>query len=156
MIKQVFIFVAFLFVNTGVFAQKDQYDQHKTQYDSLRKAENYESALLVAKQMNTWSLKNETDTSLRYAVSLQFIGRSFYNLQNFDSSKYYFEKTLRFLEKQNRSTAVEYTETLNSLGIIQRNLGEFMNAEKNFLKAISIRDSLPTKQGHKPKYQNRP
>ena len=61
MIKQVFLFVAFLLVNTGVFAQKDTYDQLKTQYDSLRKAENHEGALLVAKQMNAWALKNETD-----------------------------------------------------------------------------------------------
>ena len=154
MIKQVFIFVAFLSVFTGVNAQKENYHQLKTQYDSLRKVENHESALLVAKQMSTWAFQNETDTSLRYAISMQFTGRSFYNLQVFDSSKYYYEKTLRLLDKQNRSTSVEYTETLNSLGIIHRNLGDFKNAEKNYLKAISIRNSLPTKQGHKPKYQN--
>ena len=154
MIKQVLVFITFLFVSVGAFTQKDIYVQLKTQYDSLRKAENHEGALVIAKQMNTWSLKNETDTSFRYAISLQFIGRSFYNLQVFDSSKYYYEKTLRLLDKQKQSTSVEYTETLNSLGIIYRNLGEFKNAEKCYLKAISIRNSLPTKQGHKPKYQN--
>jgi len=135
-------------------AQQDPYDQLKTHYDRLRKEAKHDSALVVAKQMSNWALQNETDTSLRYAVTMQLIGRSFYNLQVFDSSKYYYEKTLHLLDLQNRYTSLEYTETLNSLGIIHRNLGNFKNAEKSYLKAISIRDSLPTKQGHKPKYQN--
>ena len=83
MIKQLFIFVAFLSFLSEVIAQKNPYDQLKTQYDSLRKAENHEGALVAAKQMNTWALQNETDTSLRYAVSLRYVGNSFNSLKNY-------------------------------------------------------------------------
>jgi len=72
MIKQVFFFIIFLTVTLRAFAQTDAYHQLKIQYDSLRKAENHNGALLIAKQMNTWALQNETDTSLRYAVSLRY------------------------------------------------------------------------------------
>ena len=63
------------------FAQKDQYDLLKKQYDHFRKIEKQDSALFVAKEMNIWALKNETDTSLRYAVSLRYIGNCFDNLK---------------------------------------------------------------------------
>ena len=149
-----FIFLLALISFNNLLNAQDLFDKYKIDYDRLRQQEKHDSALLAAKQMNTWALQYETDTSLRYAVSLQFIGRSFYNLQDFDSSKYYYEKTLLFLRKQKQSTSVEYTETLNSLGIIYRNLGDFKKAEKHYIQAIRIRDSLPTKQGHKPKYQN--
>ncbi|MFM7684206.1 MAG: CHAT domain-containing protein, partial [Bacteroidota bacterium] len=154
MIKQIFIFVAFLSINIGIFAQKDQYDQLKTEYDSLRKTENHESALLVAKQMNTWALEYETDTSLRYAVSLMFIGRTFSALQIMDSSKYYFDNAIALLEKQGRSTSIEYTDCLSSLGILLGNIGDFKHAEQKYLLAIDIRSKFPTQKGHKPKYQN--
>ena len=44
MIKHFFVFIAFLIVYVGVNAQKDQYYLLKTQYDSLRKAENFDEA----------------------------------------------------------------------------------------------------------------
>jgi hypothetical protein len=64
------LLIIFILSSINLKAQKDPYTQLKTQYDSLRKAENHEGALLVSKQMSTWALQNETDTSLRYAVSL--------------------------------------------------------------------------------------
>ncbi len=154
MIKSVFIFVAFWAVAFGAFSQKVAYDELKTQYDSLRKLENNESALLVAKQMNTWALQNETDTSLRYAVSLISIGRTFFALQLMDSSKYYFDNAIALLEKQSRSTSTEYTDCLSSLGILLGNIGDFKHAEQKYLLAIDIRNKFPTQKGHKPKYQN--
>ena len=78
--KNIFITFSITIMSCTLFAQKDTYDQLKTHYDSLRKAENFEGALVAAKQMNTWSLKNETDTSLRYAVSLRYVGNCFNSL----------------------------------------------------------------------------
>ena len=55
----------------------------------------------------------------------------------------------------------KYEEKINEVGGID-NLSkgikslirDFKKAEKHYIQAIRIRDSLPTKQGHKPKYQN--
>jgi tetratricopeptide (TPR) repeat protein len=154
MIKQVFFFIIFLTVILRAFAQTDVYHQLKIQYDSLRKVENHNGALLVAKQMNTWALQNETDTSLRYAVSFMLVGRTYYSLQQMDSSKYYYENAIALLEMQRRSTSIEYTDCLSSLGILLGNIGDFKHAEQKYLLAIDIRNSFPTQKGHKPKYQN--
>jgi tetratricopeptide (TPR) repeat protein/CHAT domain-containing protein len=135
-------------------AQTDFYDQLKTDYDRLRKEEKHDSALTVAKQMNAWVLKNETDTSLRYAVSSLNIGRTYNSLQIIDSSKYYLDFAITLLEKQDRITSVEYTDCLSSLAIILGNKGNFKEAEQKYLMAIDIRNRFPTQKGHKPKYLN--
>ena len=148
------LLIIFILSSLNLRAQKDQYDQFKIQYDSLRKVESHEGSLLVAKQMNTWALKYETDTSLRYAVSFISIGRTFFALQLMDSSKYYFNNAIALLEKQSRNTSIEYTDCLSSLGILLGNIGDFKHAEQKYLLAIDIRNRFPTQKGHKPKYQN--
>jgi tetratricopeptide (TPR) repeat protein len=139
MIKQVFIFVAFLSVFTGVNAQKENYDQLKTQYDSLRKAENHEGALLVAKQMSNWALKNETDTSLRYALSLRYVGGCFYKLQELVSAKKYIQFSLEALKLQNREDHSSYASNLNNLGMLYYENGDYKVAEPYFKEALEIR-----------------
>ena len=138
MIKQVFLFVAFLLVNTGVFAQKDTYDQLKTQYDSLRKAQNYESALLVAKQMNTWALEYETDTSLRYAVSLRYVGNIFDKLELADSALYYWDKSLAALSVQGRSESEYAAKCYFNKGILYSNKYDYEIAIKNYEISLLI------------------
>ena len=82
------ILISFFIIISQLTKAQDAYEQLKTQYDSLRKAENHVIALPIAKQMNAWALKNETDTSLRYAVSLRYVGNCFISLNNIDSAKY--------------------------------------------------------------------
>jgi tetratricopeptide (TPR) repeat protein len=138
MIKQVFLFVAFLLVNTGVFAQKDTYDQLNTQYDSLRKAENYESALLVAKQMNSWALQNETDTSLRYAVSLGFMGKIYFGLNNIDSSIYCLKKSIQFIKYKNDIIDNDLVENYLILIDGLKSLNQFTEIEPLLIELIKL------------------
>ncbi len=146
------ILLSFLFGQLQ--AQTDFYDQLKKDYDRFRKEEKYDSALVIAKQMNAWAMQIETDTSLRYAVSMRYMGLNYINLQNFDSSLICLEHSMQILEKQHRQLAREYTECLNLMGICYRNRGEFKQAEAAYLKAIEIRKKHPTNQGDKPRYQN--
>jgi tetratricopeptide (TPR) repeat protein len=139
MIKQLFFFFAFLSLLSKVIAQKDTYDQLKTQYDSLRKAENFEGALVAAKQMNTWALQNETDTSLRYAVSLRYVGVCFYNVQELDSAKTYYQFSLEALKLQNREDHSGYTACLNNLGLLYSEMGDFKAAEPFYKQALEIK-----------------
>ncbi len=153
-IKYFFLFFFAFFLQLKINAQNSSYDQLKLDYDRLRKEEKQDSALVTAKQMNAWTLKIESDTSLRYALSLSFIGQSFYDKEEFDSSKFFLVKSINCFELQNKRRSIEYTETLNNLGLTLQNLGEYKSAEKNFIQAIEIRDKYPTGKGHKPKYQN--
>jgi len=152
--KNIFITFSLVICSCNLNAQQDQYDILKLQYDQLQMNSNFKGALSIAKQMNAWALEFETDTSLRYAVSLISIGRTFYALQLMDSSKYYFDNAIALLEKQSRSTSIEYTDCLSSLGILLGNIGDFKHAEQKYLLAIDIRSKFPTQKGHKPKYQN--
>jgi len=138
MIKRVFIFVAFLSLLSGVVAQKDTYDQLKTQYDSLRKAENYESALLVAKQMNAWALEYETDTSLRYSVSLRYLGNCFNAFYYVDSAIIYWNKSLNILDKQFRFKSIEKAHCFYNIGNYYYYMDQFENAFNNFNLAFDI------------------
>ncbi len=137
MIKQGFLFLVFLSSLSGVNAQKDTYDQLKTQYDSLRKAENYEGALLAAKQMNTWALQNETDTSLRYAVSLSYFGNAHEKLGNRDSTFFYLNKSVELFEEYH-AMHPDYAMSLNNLGILYKTMGDYKAAEPFYKQALEI------------------
>ena len=121
-----------------LFAQKDTYDQLKTQYDSLRKAENFEGALVAAKQMNTWALQNETDTSLRYAVSLKEVGVCFYYLEELDSAKTYYQFSLEAFKLQHREDHSNYAISLSNLGVLYRTMGDYKAAEPLYKQALEI------------------
>ncbi|MFN6039916.1 MAG: tetratricopeptide repeat protein, partial [Bacteroidota bacterium] len=151
--KNILLIFFFMIISQLAKAQ-DTYNELKTQYDSLRKVENHEGALLVAKQMNAWALKNETDTSLRYAVSLRYVGNCYMSFEKYDSSIIFYNNVLQILEKQGRKNDVDYTETLNSLGISYKHDGEFKKAEESYLKAIDIRNQYPKSAGYKPRYLN--
>jgi len=141
-IKQVFIFVAFLSLLSGVNAQKDSYDQLRTQYDSLRIAKHHEEALVVAKQMNDWALKNETDTSLRYAVSLRYIANSYLPSSMVDSGILYLNKSLSILSIQNRMNHLDYAEVINTFGLLYYLSGQYESAEYHYLKVLNIKEAI--------------
>jgi len=139
MLKQVFFFIIFLTLTLRAFAQTDAYNQLKIQYDSLRKVKNHEGALLVAKQMSIWALQNETDTSLRYAVSLRYMGNCFNELQIGDSTLFYWDNSLAILEKQNRSESIDYARSLNNLGNLYSDMGDYKAAEPYYKQALEIK-----------------
>jgi CHAT domain-containing protein/tetratricopeptide (TPR) repeat protein len=112
------------------------YDQLKAVYNLLRKEQKQDSALVVAKQMTIWALKNETDTSLRYAVSLRYIGNCFVSLNKTDSAIHYYESSIRNLEKEKRRVHPEYVFGMNNLANLFYDLGEY-NSAKIYYKKIS-------------------
>jgi tetratricopeptide (TPR) repeat protein len=138
MIKRVFIFVAFLSLLSGVVAQKDTYHQLYTQYDSLRKAENHEGALLVAKQMNAWALEYETDTSLRYAVSMRYQGNTHETWGNTDSTIFYWNKSVELFENYHPRHP-GYASSLNALGSLYYKMGDYKAAEPYYKQALEFK-----------------
>ncbi len=91
---------------------------------------------LLQKKMNAWALQNETGNSLRYAVSLRFLGNSFYSLSQFDSALFYWNKSLQVLGKQQRVESLDAANCLNYIGILFSDLGDFKAAEFYYKKAF--------------------
>ena len=94
--KNFILLLALISFNNLLNAQ-DLFDAYKIDYNRLRKEEKHDSSLLVAKQMNAWVLQSETDTSLRYAVSLRYIGNCFKSLRQSDSALFFYKKSINSL-----------------------------------------------------------
>jgi len=135
---KLFIFFILLAAFNKVFAQSDYYDQLKSQYDQLSIKEKNDSVLVVAKQMSTWALQNETDTSLRYTVSLRYVGVGFFKEDQNDSALFYFSKSLDLLYFQNRKYHLEYAHTLNNLGVLFWSIGDYKAVEHYLKQALEI------------------
>ncbi len=111
----IFLLLLFTFSQMG-YGQSDVYEELKKTYDQLRKEGKNDNSLVVAKKMNTWALQFETDSSLRYAVSLRYVGNSFSGLSQNDSALYYWNKSLAVLEKQQRDESLDAARCLDNLG----------------------------------------
>ena len=139
------LIIIFILSSINLKAQKDQYDQFKIQYDDFRKLEKYDSALYVAKQMNTWALKYETDTSLRYAVSLRYVGNCFNSLKNIDSAKFYFDFSLKTLITQKRGKSINAIRCFHNIGIIYYNLKDYEKTDSLWAIVLDLNRQLDDK-----------
>jgi CHAT domain-containing protein len=128
-----------MFIACNSFSQQVTFDQFKNKYNLLFKEAKYDSSLVVAKQMNAWVLKNETDTSLRYPLSMKYVGNCFIKLNKTDSAFYYLKLSLKTLEKQERKVHSEYASSLNNLGVLYKEMGDYKAAEPLYKQALEIK-----------------
>ena len=140
--KKLFTLLLFILTFLQFFAQQDYYDQLKKQYDNFRKTEKFDSAIVVAKEMNVWALKNETDTSLRYAVSLRYVGNCFYSMEIVDSAFYFYNFSLKILDRQKRNIHLSYFNSLIVIGILHEKLGNYKAAEPYYRQGLEIRKKI--------------
>ena len=127
-----------LFVAGKSVSQESNYDYFKNNYDRLYKEMKHDSALVVAKQMKSWVLKNDSDTSLRYGISLRSIGNSFHKLNKIDSAIHYLTFSKKTLEKQQREEHAEYAFSLQSLGNLYQTICDYKSAEPFYEKALEV------------------
>jgi CHAT domain-containing protein len=131
------LFITSLFLVNFILAQ-DKYDKLKTQVEQFYKDAKYDSALVVAKQMNNWTLQNETDTSLRHAVSLRYVGNCFQKLNIKDSALFYWFKSLKILEYQKREFTTYYSKVSNQLGVFYWENDNYKLSERYYRKTLLI------------------
>jgi len=131
-----------IFVRISCYSQKGGYEILREKYEYFRNQNKLDSALIFAKQMNSWALINEGDSSLRYAVSYRYIGNCY---DSSETSLFYFNESLKFLQKQNRTIHSDYAKALNNIANIYRKSGDHVNAEKFYQDAIIIFEKLINK-----------
>jgi CHAT domain-containing protein len=127
------IFLFFILASLGVRAQDRSYEQMEVDYNRFKSEGKKDSVLLVAREMNDWALKNEGDTSLRYARSFRYMGNGHVNS---DSSIYYYNRSKLLLEKENRNCSIDYAYTLYNLAIIYSAMEEWKLSEVHYLSSI--------------------
>jgi tetratricopeptide (TPR) repeat protein len=135
------LLLLFAYFQNG-YGQSGVYEELKVAYDQFRKEGKNDSSLTVAKKMNAWALQFETDSSLRYAVSLRYVGISFTSLSSNDSALYYWNKSLEVLEKQQRAESLDAASCQNNLGSFYFGKGDYKTAEPYYKKALEIRKKV--------------
>ena len=137
--KVLFLLLLLFAYSQNGYGQSDVYEELKAAYDQFRKEGKNDSSLAAAKKMNAWALQFETDSSLRYAVSLRYVGISFISLSRTDSALYYWNKSLEVLEKQQRAESLDAASCQNNLGSFYFGKGDYKTAEPYYKKALEIR-----------------
>ena len=137
--KVLFLLLLLFAYSQNGYGQSDVYEELKAAYDQFRKEGKNDSSLTAAKKMNAWALQFETDSSLRYAVSLRYVGISFISLSRTDSALYYWNKSLEVLEKQQRAESLDAASCQNNLGSFYFGKGDYKTAEPYYKKALEIR-----------------
>ncbi len=132
------IFFAFLFFFLGhiLFSQTD-FPALKQQFLDYRKADKQDSALFVARRINTLALKEQTDTSYWYALSMRYQGNPHNTWGNTDSTIYYWNEAVSLFEKYHPRNE-DYASSLNSLGVLYFNRGDYKAAELYYKQALVI------------------
>lgn len=118
-------------------AQSD-FSQLNQQFLTYRESEKEDSALLMAKKMNQLALKEQSDTSYWYALSLRYIGNYYDTKGVIDSVLYYWTKSLKLFETHYAQTD-DHATTLNKFGYFFKKQGLYTTAEDYYLRAAAIR-----------------
>ena len=137
--KVLFLLLLLFAYSQNGYGQSGVYEELKVAYDQFRKEGKNDSSLIAAKKMNAWALQFETDSSLKYAVSLRYVGISFNSLSRTDSALYYWNKSLEVLEKQQRAESLDAASCQNNLGSFYFGKGDYKTAEPYYKKALEIR-----------------
>lgn len=144
-----FLFLMLIGFTVNCYSQNYDYDNFQKKYKHYSNENKLDSALFFAKQMNSWALKNESDTSLRFAASYRYIGNCFILA---DSALYYYDLSLLILKKQKREIHSDYSKTLNNIGNIYKKLGGFVKAEEYFKESLVIYEELFERKCFDPFY----
>ncbi len=91
--------------------------------------------------MNQLALKEQSDTSYWYALSLRYQGNPHDTWGNKDSIIFYWQKSIELFEKYHPDNP-DYITGINSLGIFYKKNGDYKSAESFIKKALNYRLKL--------------
>ena len=131
------LLLIFILVSINLNAQSD-FPDLKRQFLDYRKADKQDSALFIARKMNQLALKEQTDTSYWYALSMRYQGNPYETWGNTDSTIFYWRKSVELFKKYHPESP-DYAASLNSLGVLYSDMGDYKASEIYYMQAIEIR-----------------
>jgi hypothetical protein len=123
------IIIIFFWGSLFTKAQTD-FPALKQQFLDYRKADKQDSALYIAKKINQLALKEQTDTSYWYALSMRYQGNPYETWGNTDSTIFYWRKSVELFKKYHPESP-DYAASLNSLGVLYSDMGDYKDSEEN-------------------------
>ena len=137
--KKITLLIALL-VAYGTQAQSN-FEELKSEFSVFRQAGDQDGALSTAKRMHRLALQEQGDTSYWYALSARYIGNPFYSQENVDSCLFYWEKSAKLFSEYHPDHA-DYATSLNNLGVLYSDLGDYAKAEEYHLQSLAIRKKV--------------
>ena len=123
-----------------LFTNAQSWAQMENDYNSFLKNKQNDLAISKAREMHSWAMKSEGDTSIYLPISLKLIGNAFINA-NSDSAIVYFNLALTTLNKQKRENHIQSAKLhfnksniYNKLG--DKNLSLFESEQANIILSI--------------------
>lgn len=101
----------------NVYAQTD-FPALKQQFLDYRKADNQDSALFIARKMNSLSLAEQSDTSYWYALSMRYQGNIYDTWEDKDSTFFYWIKSVELFDRLSPNYSSDYLVGLANLGFL--------------------------------------
>ena len=80
--------------------------------------------------------------SLKYMITLDDLGESYYRIQNYSEAEKYFLKSLKLKKEILGEKHIEYAYSLHNLGSFYGERGQYLEAEPLLLKALEIRVAI--------------
>ena len=87
-----------------LFTHAQSWAQMENDYNSFLKNKQNDLAVSKAREMYSWAMKSEGDTSIYLPISLKLIGSTY---KNSDSAIFYYDSALNVIEKQNRKYHIQ-------------------------------------------------
>ena len=138
-----FLLIAFWFAGPLESAsQTDPCAELQSRYDSLQSTEDDEAALNAVLELSDCLLQAESDSSLRYAVSLRWVGNRFIDLAHVEEASDFYQQSLDVLSSQGRTSHPDFAHGLNNLARNYHYQGDYARAEEYYLRTLEIRRSV--------------
>ncbi|MDC1266627.1 CHAT domain-containing protein [Crocinitomicaceae bacterium] len=138
--KPILLILTLLLTSLSLQAQTD-FPAMKQQFLDYRKVNQQDSALYIARKMNQLALKEQSDTSYWYALSMRYQGNPHNTWGNIDSTIYYWQKSVDLFEKYHPKSP-DYFKGIKFIGWMYfSKMNDYKTAEvyfKNFINQSKI------------------
>ena len=122
-----------------LFANAQSWDKMENDYNSFLKNKQNDLAVSKAREMNSWAMKSEGDTSIYLPISLKLIGSAF---NNNDSAIFYYDAALSILKKQNRKNHLQTAKIHYNKALIFKKVKNTNLSLQESENAIAILDKI--------------
>lgn len=107
--------------------------------ESVNSTSNEKRSMPLVGEEDTYQKnKNVSDTTDPLFESITGRADSFYSATRYDSALLLYKSAIKILEARHQSRSIEFVRYLNLIGIIQKEKGNYKEAESTFKKAINI------------------
>ena len=108
--------------------------------EKLYDSNEYLKSITLLKEILFLEKKFLGENHLDVAGTLDWLGNSYFALEQYSEAKEYFNQSLRIFEKSLAKNTIEYLSTLRSLGVSYHELNQLSKAELIYLDVIQLQE----------------